>query len=562
MSYLQIQKNRGKGGKVYSYVHFAESRWDPQAGRPVQDREYLGRLNDDGTVVVTKGFPNRSGERIPYAELDAMARRGEDITAWLRTGGRNLPEGVSISGVEEIGIIRLFHFLAEGSGLSGCLAAAFGEKTAGALVALGAYQNAAKRPLYLADAWLADLPSAERPGIDLSSPGITRLAKRLGEDVAGAEAFYRAWIERLGTPRAVVYDTTSISTYGILELAEYGYNRDGERLPQVNLALAADSGTGLPFYQRLVPGSVPDVRNLEATSRILGTLGLEHFAYSLDKGFYSAANVADMLGSGLEFTIGVPFSLARARDMLRRNSAALRSVKRAFLFNGEPIHFVKEDWPVKTAEGEFVLQAFLYRDKAVRAKREARAVAKALTLEDKGNERWYDSPRQAREWITGNCGPLAKYFVAEKKGEIVRIRLKRKAMARYSGSFGHTLIITTNRDFNAADTLRCYRSRDGVEKLFDMLKNETRWRRLRTGAKEAAEGRVFMAFVALVLRSELERRMRDNGILKKQSIDEMLAQVARIRRLRTASGTTIPLEITKKQREILAAAGAEPDIMA
>lgn len=562
MSYLQIQKNRSKSGKVYSYVHFAESRWDSEAMRPVQDREYLGKLEDDGTVVVTKGFPNRSGERIPYTELDAMAKRGDDITAWLRTGGRNIPEGISISGLEEVGIIRLFRFLAEASGLSGCLVEAFGKKTAGALIALGAYQNVAKRPLYLADAWLADLPREERPGIDLSSPGITRLAKRLGEDVAGAEAFYRAWIKRLGMPRAVVYDTTSISTYGILELAEYGYNRDGERLPQVNLALAADSATGLPFYQRLIPGSVPDVRNLEATSRILGSLGLERFAYSLDKGFYSAANVGEMLKSSLEFTIGVPFSLARAREMLRRNSATLRSVKRAFLFNGEPVHFVQEDWPVELGGDSYVLRAFLYRDKAVRAKREARAVAKALTLEAKGNERWYDAPRQAREWIVENCGPLAKYFVAEKKGEIVRIRLKRKAMARHSGSFGHTLVLTTNRDFSADDALRCYRSRDGVEKLFDMLKNETRWRRLRTGVKEAAEGRIFMAFVALALRSELERRMRENGILKKHSIDEMLVQIAKIRRLRTASGATIPLEITKKQRDILAAAGAEPDIMA
>ena len=101
------------------------------------------------------------------------------------------------------------------------------------------------------------------------------------------------------------------------------------------------------------------------------------------------------------------------------------------------------------------------------------------------------------------------------------------------------------------ETLGEYRSRDAVEKIFDILKNETPWKRVGTGVMEAAEGRMFMAFVAVALRIELERSARESGLLAKLSVPEILAEIGKIRILRMSDGTGIPLETTKKQRTIL-----------
>jgi len=45
-------------------------------------------------------------------------------------------------------------------------------------------------------------------------------------------------------------------------LLEYGYNRDGDSLPQINLSLILDKDKGIPVMYDLFPGSISDVSTL------------------------------------------------------------------------------------------------------------------------------------------------------------------------------------------------------------------------------------------------------------------------------------------------------------
>jgi hypothetical protein len=61
----------------------------------------------------------------------------------------------------------------------------------------------------------------------------------------------------------------------------------------------------------------------------------------------------------------------------------------------------------------------------------------------------------------------------------------------------------------AAETvLRDYRARDTAEKLFDAFKTEHGQYRLRTTNDASVQGRFFLDFATLILRAELEKRMR------------------------------------------------------
>jgi transposase len=103
-----------------------------------------------------------------------------------------------------------------------------------------------------------------------------------------------------------------------------------------------------------------------------------------------------------------------------------------------------------------------------------------------------------------------------------------------------------------------YRSRDRAEKLFDLLKNEDGQYRLRTGRQAVAEGRILLGFLALVLRTELENRMRTAGLLKRASTAGFLAEMGRIRAVRLPDGTRLVREVTRRQREWLQAVGLQP----
>ena len=62
----------------------------------------------------------------------------------------------------------------------------------------------------------------------------------------------------------MAYDVTSVSSYskGIEDL-EWGYNRDKEKLPQVNMGLYYGEECGLPLYYRVYPGSISDKAHLK-----------------------------------------------------------------------------------------------------------------------------------------------------------------------------------------------------------------------------------------------------------------------------------------------------------
>lgn len=564
MSYLQVQRNRGKKGGQFAYVHLARSVWDAVRGRSVQRRVYVGRLEaSGGRLVLSKGYGARSGETVELAELKRRMKAGEDVEAWLRMPVAGAGHGVSGSdvpaGVATVGDAHVLLHLARETGLAGLVQQAFGTEDGQALLGVALHQAAEGRAVYLAGDWLEEreVPAAMH-GELLQTDRVYGLIAAAGSDTAAQERFFRGWIEASGRPAALIYDITSISTYARdLELAEWGYNRDGESLPQINLALVSDSRGGRPLWYRPLPGSIPDVATLKLTAEMLNDLGLEDFSFSLDRGFYSQANVRGMLQEGIGFTIGVPFSVTQARTLVQRHRVALGSTKRSFPFHDHIMRHVRDTWRVKGDRGRpRELDAHLFFEPARQADSVTRTETAVFALEAKAAGETFLSRREAWQWLNENAGALRSCLAVRPAAEQRwRIQRKARAVALATSRMGFTLVLTSQRGGAPEEVLARYRGRDRVEKLLDTLKNDDGQHRLRTGNDRAAAGRLFVAFLALVLHSELERRMRDAGLLRKMSVPQFLAQVRKIKSVRMAGGIRHLLEITKRNRDLLAAVG-------
>ena len=72
----------------------------------------------------------------------------------------------------------------------------------------------------------------------ITSQGSSRLFQTVGKDLSAVQGFKRDWAEMAGKGQIVCYDVTSISSYSNLIVSvEYGYNRDHEKLSQINLGM-------------------------------------------------------------------------------------------------------------------------------------------------------------------------------------------------------------------------------------------------------------------------------------------------------------------------------------
>jgi transposase len=117
----------------------------------------------------------------------------------------------------------------------------------------------------------------------------------------------------------VAYDVTSVSSYSknITEL-EWGYNRDKEKLPQINIGMYFGEETKLPLYYRVYPGSISDKAHLKYMVADNDFINGQKTRFVMDRGFYSADNLRYLTERGYRFVIALPTSLKYCTELIKK----------------------------------------------------------------------------------------------------------------------------------------------------------------------------------------------------------------------------------------------------
>lgn len=555
MSYIVKQKD--KAGIIRIYL--AENHYIPEKGQSRQKRVYLGVLDVPRSELLL-GIRTKKPEATILEKLKSKGinykgrranlpgRRREKIS--LRIKPKNFIKELNTSNGKAEG---LQHIAVE-SGLFCALSSTFGQQNAQRLLSIGMHQASEGEAMYLSSDW------AEEVGIKdhLSSSTLSRLMDEIGSNDAALNNFFRAWIVARNKPSSLIHDTTSISTYARdLEYAEWGYNRDGEDLPQINLSLVVDKEDRIPLCYRILHGSIPDVATLETTCHILKGFGLEAFHFVLDKGFYSTSNIAEMISSNINFTIGVPTCNQQVKKIISQTRRKLNSITKSFSFaDDQLLRHVNTQYVIKMSDGQLTkLQGHLYLDPHRKEQLSRRLEIAVLALENKAAAQKFATSRESKNWILDNAGKFGKYLKISYRNNSWHVTRKISAIAETVNDFGLSMIITHPASNNKESVLSNYRSRDIVEKLFDSCKNTTGNNRIRTSNPQRMKGKLFVAFIAYTLLALLESKLKNADLLKKFSLKEAIYQLGKIKKITLPNGDTLELEIPKKARLIAEAIG-------
>lgn len=553
MSYIQIQKGTLGKKEEAKYVHLAWNEWDPEKRRSVQRRFYVGRIGDDGKVLVNKKFAGDKDIRITADELREHASERCAFEIWLRGITSHPGDADSMARVEIVGDCWAVRHLAAETGLTALLNEVFGASDGEALVALAAHQLVTGHALYRAESWLSQRETPDLwKGSQTSDSSVHGFVARVGEDVGRREMFVERWAFNHRNSRAVLHDITSVSSYSpSVDLAEWGHNRDNENLPQINFSLAADPG-GMPLFYRVVPGSISDVRTLAASLEIALGYGVQNPCLSLDRGFYSQANIRKLLEMQCGFIIGVPWSVKQAGILFRKHASRLNSPRNSFLHNGIPLRHSSDTWILDDKK----LSLHIYFDPGRHADTSLRFEKTVLALAEKASQEIFRSVREATAWIRENCSSYASCLGARKNSDAsIKIIIKPARIISATSKAGYTLVLThgrTAKEETAKAVMHDYRARDVAEKLFDAFKTEDGQYRLRTANDNSVQGRFFLGFITLILRAELLNRMRASNLIKTITTASVFDELSKSKVLITSKKKRILLEVSKKQRTLLA----------
>ena len=82
---------------------------------------------------------------------------------------------------------------------------------------------------------------------------------------------------------------------------------------------------------------------------------------------------------------------------------------------------------------------------------------------------------------------------------------------------------------------------------------------MRVHGMDALRGEMFVNLIAIAIRSRILAYMRSSGLLKRYSVEKMILELHRLRKVILQDGREITTELTRKQKEILESLGIKPE---
>ena len=501
MAYLVKQKIRG-----HTYVYEAENFWDPEKKQSRQKRRYLGVWDEATGKIIPK-----------TAERDVKMTKS-------------------------FGPAYLLNSVANEIDLRKKLSKSFGKD--GDLILTIAmskllHQTSLKNLHHvLDDSFLLEMYSLKK---SFSSQWLSSFLERLSTKEAAMKSFYNSIVA--GEDETLIFDITSLSSASRnINWLEWGYNRDGLDLPQVNLGLVLSLNNHLPLYFKLFPGSISDVVTLKNLVAEVKAFGITKSLFILDRGFYSESNIKEMASEKIDFILPLPFSVNIGKCLISETNRDIENPANARRFGGDIFYVLESEVQI----GEVKAYGYVLFNKKREGRETSSFYDRLIDIESALNRKEFNNPIGQFKQIAGN---FERYFECTVDGRKIQLHRRVNAISQAVNRFGKTILLSaTRRKWD--EVLLLYRERDEVEKRFDDLKNELEVMPLRVHKIETLQGLLFIFFISLILRAILLRRARDAELLDKRSIEEIIMELAKLRAVKIGDKWKLT-EISKKQRTIL-----------
>ena len=353
----------------------------------------------------------------------------------------------------------------------------------------------------------------------------------------------------------ISYDSTNKeSQAGDIDLVEMGHAKEGVETDIFNYAIAYDRNNREPLFYEAYPGSIVDISQLQYTLRKAKGYGYEHVGFILDRGYFGKENITFMAENGYDFVIMAKGMKSFVSELVlsvrgtfendRRNSI------RAYKVSGTTVK--GRLYATDTEERYFHIYYDDEKKAAEREKLEEKIDRMGKKLRECMGEPIHPGGDYLRYfdliyWHEGQADE--KFMAARELSDVINREIE------LCGYF----VIVTSAKMTAAEALILYKSRDASEKTFRGDKSYLGARCERVYSNESIDTKIFIGFVATIIRSRLYTLLRDETarMEKKQNfmtVPAAIGELEKIEMLRAADGEYIlDYAVTATQKAILKA---------
>jgi transposase len=518
-----------------TYVEIVDSVWDPI--KKVKKRvilEIIGKKDRcTGEIHYTEAYLNRlkaDGNDISTLKVWIKDNKGDQVT------NKNIVKVEKrMNNVVDKGGVRIFFDKCfENIGIVTSLKAQF-PKVWSKISALAVFMLTESKPFSKCQAW------QEETGYDdvgsLASQRVSEILESI--EVEKINGFFSYIWDNLVQPHEYVdVDGTSISTYSEhLENAEFGKNKDLDKLAQVNICLLFGSTSHLPISYHYYNGSITDTKIFNEIMVLLPDgVSKKRPLFIADKGFWSQSNVSQLFSNKYDFLIPITFVSKFANNIAQ---TALKTIED----DGKVIEDQKRYVQCKTIITKYCdkeMFVHVYFDPAAKAQA-------SLKLKKKVEEAftaYSENSKDKDQYIK-----YAMYLTFDSNDKSKVVSIDKNAIEKaleHEGIF----MLASNYISNAIDAIKTYDFRNDVEVGFKTFKNMLGMHRIHVQSNEVANGKCFIAFIALLLQCYIKNTIEEQKL--DMSVDKLISEILKTREISPNGKKTFGV-LTALQEKILLA---------
>lgn len=351
------------------------------------------------------------------------------------------------------------------------------------------------------------------------------------------------------------YDSTNKNCQaGDIDLVEYGNDKVDAGLPIFNYLVACDSANREPLFYELYPGSLNDVSQLICMIDKAQGYGYRNIGFILDRGYFSKKNLAYMDQNGYSFLIMVKGMKDFIRGIIEENQEDFENSRGRYIDRYDVYGTTVKRFLCKGDTKKRNFHIYYSDGKAYSEKQEIKQRIRRL-------KKYLDS------CVGKECvlfGPeIGKYFHLnyEKDGKTLKLAEENTSAVEKELSVAGYFAIVSSDNMTAREAIELYKSKDVSEKLFRSDKSYLGNNSMRVYSDEALSSKVFIQFIALILRSRIYTALKEKSekMLKKPNyltVPAALKELEKIVMIRQLDGVyRLDHAVTATQKTILDAFG-------
>ena len=327
-----------------------------------------------------------------------------------------------------------------------------------------------KANCYASAWWSGNYACLLFPKAQLTSQRISEFFVRLGEENV-QRIFFERYLDilygnRNGQTAAILIDSSGLPNAAKMSVTQLN-NHNGDISLEARLIYVIDRQNGMPIYFRYCPGNIVDVSTLCTTIAELSQYNVNVDSAIVDAGYFSEPNVKELYENGIHFVTRLAPNRVIFKDIVGKHLNDIVSAKYAIRYGGRLVYMKKVKVNVYGYEG----CAYLGVD--------------------------MDSRNTQLKKATFNC---------------MDDKLAPEEIDKRISKLG-VFVLLSSDDMDTKDILPLYYTRQQIEQVFDIAKNNADILPLRTQNEDTFRGHLMLTFLATAI---LQKMQRDILTLRKK----------------------------------------------